>query len=99
MRRKHRPQRDLKSHRTRSRQKARLVRIAVIVTDKPGTLQKLTGILAEQNANILEVEHDRLKPHLEISEAQIEFLLETRDENHILKIQKALQEAGIRLAT
>jgi threonine dehydratase len=78
--------------------KGRLVRLAVIVPDKPGTLFKLTSILAAQNANVIQVEHDRLKPHLEINEAQIEFLLETRDENHISKIQNAFKEAGIRLA-
>lgn len=76
--------------------KGRLVRVSVVVTDKPGTLHRLTSVLADLNANVLEVEHDRLRPHLEISEAQIEFLLETRDEQQIQKIQKALIEIGAR---
>lgn len=76
--------------------KGRLVRISVVVVDKPGTLHRLTSVLAELDANILEVEHDRLRPNLEISEAQIEFLLETRDEEQIQKIQAAMIKIGAR---
>lgn len=76
--------------------KGRLVRVGVVVPDKPGTLFRLTSILAEQNANVIQVSHDRLRPGLEINEAQIEFLIETRDLAHIERIRVAMEASGAR---
>lgn len=78
-------------------QVGRLARINVIVTDRPGTLQKLTAAIAESGANIMQVNHDRLASHLQLRETGIEFLLETRDEDHVQQIREALHAAGARI--
>ncbi len=75
----------------------RVARIEVVVDDRPGSLQKLTAIIAESAANILEVEHDRTDPSLHIRETRISFVLETKDANHIVQIRSALKGAGVRI--
>lgn len=74
--------------------KGRLARIEVIVPDRPGTLLKLTNAIASQNANILDVHHDRLRPDLLISETAIQFLVETKSEEHIERLRKSLIESS-----
>ncbi len=72
----------------------RLARIAVIVDDLPGNLNRLTAVFAEQMANILEVYHDRVSPELGLRETRIDFLVETTSDEHIQKIHQALSTAG-----
>ncbi|USN48852.1 MAG: threonine ammonia-lyase [Pseudobdellovibrionaceae bacterium] len=72
----------------------RIARIEVIVSDRPGTLNELTDIIAEQEANVLEVRHDRLSPHVEIRQTAIDFLLETKDDQHVASIVAALKTVG-----
>lgn len=72
----------------------RLARMAVIVPDRPGQLNKLTSVIAEQGANILQVEHDRLDPQTHVRETSIRFLLETKSEEHIQQVRQALEAAG-----
>lgn len=75
--------------------KGRLARISVVVQDRPGALLKLTQLIAEQGANVLDVHHDRLRVDLHLSETAIEFLLETKSEDHILQLQQALKKLGV----
>jgi len=72
----------------------RLVRLGVLVQDRPGTLLKLTSIVADHQANILDVKHDRLRSDLQMSETAIEFLLETKSEEQVEKILKAFAQVG-----
>lgn len=75
----------------------RLARITVVVADRPGTLQRLTNAIAAENANILDVKHDRLRTDLLISETAIEFLVETKSRDHIKKLKMALAQVGARV--
>jgi len=75
----------------------RLARITVVVADRPGALQRLTNALAGEQANILDVKHDRLRTDLLISETAIEFLVETKSREHIKKLKVALAQAGARV--
>ena len=79
--------------------KGRVTRISVVVTDRPGTLSKLTKIIGDMGANILDVNHDRLHPSLQVREALISFVLETRDSAHAEEIRCAFQQAGVRLGS
>lgn len=56
----------------------RKVRIAVPITDRPGTLHALTGIIKETGANILEVDHDRDSEGTGLTGANVVFTLETK---------------------
>ena len=74
--------------------RGRLVELSVVVDDLPGSLSKMTRVIAEQKANILEVHHDRISQGLFLRETRIDFVLETSGPDHIDKIKQALMAAG-----
>lgn len=78
--------------------KGRLAELSVTVDDLPGSLHRLTNILATQEANILQVHHDRLANNLFLRETRIDFVVETKSTEHVLQIRKALADAGIKLS-
>ena len=72
----------------------RLARFRLIVEDRPGTLFLLTKTLAECEANILQVSHDRFRSDLNLNQTQIEFLVETKSLEHVELIKSHLEQAG-----
>jgi threonine dehydratase len=77
--------------------RGRLIRLSVIVPDRPGTLHRLTDIIAEKGANVLDVKHDRVRQGVKLSETAIEFLLETRSSEHAEQLQDAFRAMGARI--
>ncbi len=75
----------------------RLVRLSVILPDRPGYLAKLTRCVGLQGANILNIEHVRGFGELAIGETGVELVLETAGWDHIEKIHHALREEGLRI--
>ncbi len=75
----------------------RRVQLSVLAQDIPGTLNRLTEIIAKHNANILEVVHDRASGDLFLRETKIHFVLETTDQNQIDSIKKQIQSFGCRI--
>jgi threonine dehydratase len=74
----------------------RLARLKVELRDLPGALAKVTACLAEANANIEEVHHQRAFTHLPVLSAEVEFVLQTRGPEHVAEIVAALGRAGFR---
>jgi threonine dehydratase len=72
----------------------RLVRMRVEMRDLPGALAKVTACLAEANANIEEVHHQRAFTNLPVLSADVEFVLQTRGPAHVREILGALAAAG-----
>jgi threonine dehydratase len=72
----------------------RLVRMRVEMRDLPGALAKVTACLAEANANIEEVHHQRAFTNLPVLSADVEFVLQTRGPAHVQEIVRALAAAG-----
>ncbi len=72
----------------------RLKEISLIVDDAPGNLLKMTKVVADHGANILDVRHDRLSLGLEVKETQLDFTIETVDQNQIDRIEAAFKQAG-----
>lgn len=72
----------------------RLARIVVEVRDLPGSLAKVTACVAELNANIEQVHHQRAFTQLAVQNAEIELVLKTRNHEHVAEIVKALQKLG-----
>lgn len=70
---------------------SRLARLAVVADDLPGNLNRITNVMAEKRANILEVYHDRVSPELGLRETRIDLLVETSSAEHISEIQEALR--------
>ncbi len=72
----------------------RLARLVVELRDLPGALAQVTARLAELNANIEEVHHQRAFTHLPVQSAEVEFVLQTRGHEHVAEILNALRAAG-----
>src|SRR5262249_45287666 len=72
----------------------RLTRLQVELRDLPGSLAQVTARLADANANIEEVHHQRASTHLPVRTAQVDFVLETRSHEHVRQIIEALARAG-----
>ena len=74
----------------------RLTRLQVELRDLPGSLAKVTACLAEANANIEEVHHERAFTRLPVQSAEVDFVLQTRGHDHIRQIIAALEKAGFK---
>jgi threonine dehydratase len=74
----------------------RLARVVVEVRDLPGSLARVTACLAEQNANIEEVHHQRAFTTLAVQNAELDLVLKTRNRQHVNEIVAALQRAGFK---
>ena len=74
----------------------RFVKLSTMVPDKPGHLNQLLGIIADQKANIISVEHYRISSRVIPGQTEIQLSLETRDRQHIEQIEHALRQAGYR---
>jgi threonine dehydratase len=72
----------------------RLVRLGVILRDQPGALARLTALIAECRANILNIEHDRAFSRAAIGESKVELTLETSGREPIDTMKRRLVEAG-----
>jgi threonine dehydratase len=72
----------------------RHLRLRTRLPDRPGALQRLTTVLAEESANIVEVVHHRLGATLPVNEAELELTLEVRDQEHGRAVLAALERAG-----
>jgi threonine dehydratase len=72
----------------------RLARLHVQMRDLPGSLARVTRVLAEVNANIEEVHHHRAFTTLPVQSAEVEFVVRTMDQGHVQQIIDALAQAG-----
>ncbi|WP_405621664.1 threonine ammonia-lyase [Streptomyces sp. NBC_01508] len=64
------------------------------ITDRPGALATLLGVLSVADANVLDVSHVRTDPRLGLTEADVELRLETKGPEHCADVEAALREAG-----
>lgn len=70
----------------------RKVRILVPISDRPGTLHGLTGVIMKQGANILQVVHDRDSSNTGISGTNVIFTLETKGKEHMESLLKEMKK-------
>jgi len=75
-------------------QAGRLARIQVDLTDLPGAMATVTGILAAARANISEVHHQRAFTTLPAQAVAVDFVLQTRGHTHIADVIRQLNAAG-----
>ncbi|RPJ00296.1 MAG: pyridoxal-phosphate dependent enzyme [Deltaproteobacteria bacterium] len=75
-------------------QTGRAVRVEVLLRDIPGALAKLTHLVAQMQANILHIIHERAARDIPIGFSKVILILETRGPDHIRKVQKGLSEEG-----
>ena len=76
----------------------RLARLAVTVRDRPGHLARLTQLVAECGANVLEVAHRREFADISVRDVEIVMQLETRGRDHVSTIIDLLERHGFQVA-
>jgi threonine dehydratase len=72
----------------------RLVRLRIHLPDYPGALHRLTGILADHRANIVETAYDRAYHGVNLGDTAIDITMETRGPDHIAELLAVLVSAG-----
>jgi threonine dehydratase len=66
----------------------------VHLRDRPGSLARLTALLAADRANVLHIEHDRAFSRAPVGDSEVEVTLETSGPDQIATIKRHLAEAG-----
>ena len=74
----------------------RMVKISIILTDKPGALKEVVDQIAALSVNIVEVIHDRLSSNIPVGTAGVTLSLETEDQKHAEKLISYLKEKNIK---
>jgi threonine dehydratase len=75
----------------------RRLRLATLVSDRPGGLAALLLCVAQAGANLLTVEHVREAVDLHVRQTGVELTLETRGGEHAEAILTALRDSGYRV--
>lgn len=73
----------------------RLCTIDVELDDKPGELVEVCSVIARLGGNITGVHHDRTANRKKVNACMLRVTLETRNEEHIREIRKALTDKGL----
>ena len=73
----------------------RLYRFNVLLSDRPGALAHLAGVLAAAGANVTEIDHNRTFAGPDLSRVHVLCTVETRDRDHIVELQARLAENGV----
>jgi len=71
----------------------RLVRLRIKITDVPGALSRISGLIGDNGGNIIEINHQRLFYDIPVKQTEVDVVLETVDADHVNKIKKALIDA------
>lgn len=72
----------------------RIARLTIDVRDRPGELANLTRILADHDANILDISHHRVFTSTPAKGARTIFEIETRDRQHLDDVVSAISAHG-----
>ena len=73
----------------------RLARIVVSARDVPGSLARVTALVAECGANVQEIHHQRAFTLLAAQNVEIEMVLQTRDAEHVRELLARLAAEGL----
>ncbi|MDN5894896.1 MAG: threonine ammonia-lyase [Nocardioides sp.] len=76
---------------------SRYLNLRVCIPDTPGGLAHLLTQLAEAQANVLEVAHERISPSLLLDEVEVQVQVETRGKEHAATLLSMLRERGYRV--
>jgi threonine dehydratase len=76
----------------------RIYRFDALISDRPGGLSHLSGVLAAAGANVTEIVHNRTFAGPDLSRVHVLCTVETRDRAHIREIQHRLADNGVELS-
>ena len=72
----------------------RMARLKVVIPDMPGNIAKLASLVAEQQANILEIYQHHEVSEVDIGETEVEMRIEAKGKEHIDKIITTIKQQG-----
>jgi threonine dehydratase len=72
----------------------RYLKLRIPLPDRPGQLARVSTIIAESNANVVEVLHTRHGNGLQISQVELELHIETRGPEHAEQVIARLRDEG-----
>ncbi|MDH3678039.1 MAG: threonine ammonia-lyase [Nitrosopumilus sp.] len=73
----------------------RLLKISVLLPDRPGAFKEIVDEISEANANIVEVVHDRLSSDINAGSASVTLSLETAGKEQSEKLIESFQKKNI----
>jgi threonine dehydratase len=76
---------------------ARICRFTAVITDRPGGLAGLAGLIASTGASIKDIAHDRAFSGSDVSVVRVVCTVETADRAHRDQLMTTLREAGVQL--
>ncbi len=77
-------------------QMGRLVKIFILLPDRPGALKELVDEIASLSVNIVEVVHDRLSSNIDAGSAGVTLSLETEGKEHAEKLIEHLKNKNVK---
>lgn len=74
----------------------RLLRVRILISDKPGALKDIIEVIAQSRAHVISVEHDRVGESVPIGKAEVIFDLETQNAQHTKTLISALGKSRVK---
>jgi threonine dehydratase len=75
----------------------RLSRLTIDIPDRPGELSRVSAVLGQAGANIVEVYHQRVFTDLPARGTELNLVIETRDRSHLEGVLARLEASGYRV--
>jgi threonine dehydratase len=77
--------------------KGRRLRVNVLISDRTGSLARLTASIAEAGANVLQAIHDRSEPSTTLDRTEVLLTLETRGHEHSKDVLEMLKKKVLQM--
>ena len=71
-----------------------LTQLTIDIPDRPGQLATVSAAIAEAEANVVEVYHQRVFTDLPAKGAELHVVIETRDRVHLQRVIARLEACG-----
>ena len=75
---------------------SRLLKLSVLLPDRPGAFKEIVDIITLANANIVEVVHDRLSSDVNAGSASVTLNLETQGKDQAQSLIRSLEEKNVK---
>lgn len=75
----------------------RITRLTFEIDDTPGQLARISRIIGEGGANVVEVIHQRMMQSVSLKKAELEIVIEARDKPHVAEVLSELRDAGFKV--
>ncbi|MCC8150043.1 MAG: ACT domain-containing protein, partial [Lachnospiraceae bacterium] len=75
----------------------RIFTVSVLLPDKPGELHRVSGIVADNQGNVIKLEHNQFVSSNRNAAVELRITMEAFGTEHKNQIFKALEDAGYRV--